>query len=318
MWNACAKFAAALALGLGLFGAGGSLAADFPGKPVRLVVPYVAGGATDVLFRNVAQSLEGALGQPVVIANIAGAGGAVGTLEAATAAPDGYTLGVYQTITEIAQAVGTASFSDDDLKPVALIGDLYLSVIVTGDSEFNSLQDIAAAAKANPGEVSVAVGAAELSQFAAVMLEKALGEDIKIENVGSGAQKRAALLGGHVDAFIEPTSSVLAQHRSGELKVLATLSPERLETTQDIATAREQGVDLVVSLTNGLFAPIDTPDDRVAILADAVEEALQNEEFVKRADELGLDIRFMRGAEFQAHMEETRASIFETAKELGF
>lgn len=292
--------------------------AEFPEKPIKVIVPYSPGGTTDVLVRLTTKYLEKELGQTIVVVNIKGAGGSVGMLEAVQAKPDGYTLGMYLTNTEVAQSVKVAAFTDDDLVPVGLIGDVYLTVTVNGDSPYKSLKDYQDAAKAKPGEVGLAMGQGTLAQFAAAMVEEGLGADLKLVNAGGGAQKKAAVLGGHVEALIEPTPGVLSQHNAGQLRILAILAPERLPFMPDIPTAKEQGVDVVSAQTNGFFAPKGTPADRVKVIADALGRLANNEEYQAKLKEMSLKWRFMAGDDFAKHMAETREAIFATGKKLGY
>lgn len=292
-------------------------AAQYPEKPVTVIVPYSPGGSTDVLVRLTAKHLEPILGQSMVIKNIDGAGGAIGMLEATRARPDGYTLGMYLTNTEVAMATGVAAFQSDQMKPVALLGDMYLTITGKGDGPYQTLSDMKAAAQARPGEIGVAMGQGMLAHFAAAMVEDALGEDLKLVNVGGGAQKKAAVMGGHVDTMAEPTPGVLAQHESGDLKMIAVLAPERLPFLPDVPTAREQGFDIVSIQTNGFFAPAGTPDDRIQVIADAIAQLGDDEEYQRRMRELNLVWNFKGPEEFGAYMEELHQSIQATAERMG-
>ena len=291
--------------------------AEFPEKPVTVIVPYSPGGSTDVLVRLTAKHLEPILGQPIVIKNIDGAGGALGMLETTQAKPDGYTLGMYLTNTEVAMATGVAAFGSGDLKPVALIGDMYLTITGKGDGPYQSLADLKSAAQEQPGEVGVAMGQGMLAHFAAAMVEEALEEDLKLVNVGGGAQKKAAVMGGHVETMAEPTPGVLAQHNAGELKMIAVLAPERLPFLPDVPTAREQGFDIVSIQTNGFFAPAGTPDERVQVIADAVKQLEDDEAYQQRLEEQNLVWNYKGPEEFAAYMEELHAAIQQTAESMG-
>ena len=132
--------------------------AEYPDKPIKIIVPYAPGGSTDVLVRLTAQHLEPIIGQTIVIVNVKGAGGSIGMYEAAKAKPDGYTFGMYLTNTEVSMATGVASFKPEDLQPVALLGDMYLTVTAKGDGPYNNLTDLQAAAQKDPGEVGIAMG----------------------------------------------------------------------------------------------------------------------------------------------------------------
>lgn len=288
--------------------------ADYPEKPIKIIVPYSPGGTTDVLVRLTAKYLEEAIGQTIIVVNIKGAGGAVGMLEAARAKPDGYTIGIYLTNTEVAMATGVAAFSPEDIVPTALMGDLYLTITGKGDTPLATLGDLKKAASEKPGEIGIAMGQGTLAHFAAVQLEDAIGEDLHLVNVGGGAQKKAAVLGGHVDTLMEPTPGVLAQHNAGELKIISVLAPERLPFLPDVPTAREQGFDVVSIQTMGLFVPKGTPEDRIEKISVALEKLGAIEAYQKRLKEINLIWNYKSTEELAEYVDDLRATIQKTEK----
>lgn len=299
------------------FAVAASAQAAFPDKPIKIIVPYAPGGSTDVLVRLTAKHLEPILGQQVVVTNIDGAGGSVGMFEASRARPDGYTLGMYLTNSEVAMATGVAAFKPDELVPVALVGDMYLTITGKGDGPFKDLKDMKAAAEKDPGKISVAMGQGMLAHFGAAMVEDAMGIDLNLVNVGGGAKKKAAVMGGHVDSMAEPTPGILAQHKSGQLRMLAVLAPKRLPFLPDVPTAKEQGFDVVSIQTNGFFAPKGTPADRIKVVADAVGKLANDAEYQKKLEELNLVWNFKGPEEFGAYMKALHTQIQKTAEKMG-
>lgn len=293
-------------------------AAEYPRKPIKLIIPFPPGGSTDALFRVLAVYIEKELNGNIVIINTKGGGGAVGMQQAMKAKPDGYTIGVYMTNTEVVQAVKMAQFTNDDMTPIVLVGDMYLTVTVLGSSPFNTLKDYADAAKQKPGEVGLAMGHGSLAQFVAAMVEDGLGVDLKLVNAGDGAQKKAAVLGGHVEALIEPTSSLVSMHKAGQLRIIAVLAPERLEFLPDVPTAKEQGVDVVASQTFAFMGPKGIPQDVVDKIAAAAQKALQNPECKQKLLNLNLIINFKTGDALAQHIKENHEKIFGVAKKLGY
>lgn len=291
--------------------------AAFPEKAVKIIVPYAPGGSTDVLVRITAKHLEPLLGQSIVIVNIEGAGGSVGMLEATRAKADGYTLGMYLTNSEVAMATGVAAFKLEDMVPVALLGDMYLAITVKGNGPYKSLKDMKADAEKRPGQVSVAMGQGMLAHFAAAMVEDGMGADLKLVNVGGGAKKIAAVMGGHVDTMAEPTPGVLGMHQSGDLRVIAVLAPERLSFLPNVATAKEQGIDVVSIQTNGFFAPKGTPQDRIDVIAEAISKLSGDVAYQKRLKELNLVWNYKSPKEFGSYMKELHANIQKTAEKMG-
>lgn len=292
--------------------------AAYPEKPVKIIVPYPPGGSTDVFIRTVAQYLEPELGQPIVIVNMKGAGGAVGMLEAMNARPDGYTVGMYLTNTEVAQAVGVAAFTNEDFDPACHLGDIFLTVTAMGDGPYQTLEDYRNAAQAKPGEVGIAMGVGSLAQFAAGMLADEMGVELKHVNAGGGAEKKAAVLGGHVDALIEPTPGVIGPHTDGQLRILAVFSPERLDFAPDLPTGKEQGVDLVLSQANGFFFPNGTPEDAVDTFCGAIANLGENEEFQAKMAQVNLIWNFMEGEEYEQFVDDTHAEIMAIGQKMGY
>ncbi len=307
-----AAIGAALALATPVF-------ADFPAdKPVNIIIPFPPGGTTDTVFRTVQPYLEDALGQSVVIVNMKGAGGAVGTQAAIDAEPDGYTLGTLQTNTMIAQAVGLGDYGNEDYVPAASIGFMPLAITVKGDSPIKTLADLKAAAKENPGEIGIAMGVGTLAHFVAQMVENTLGEDLKLINAGGGAQKKAAVLGGHSTTMIDPPPGVLGLHQSGDARILAVFGPERVGPLPDVPTAKEQGVDLEAFQMKGFFVPKGTPDDVIQTIGTALRSLGDNEELQSKLNGLAVSWRCEIGADFAAWVEETRSDVNALAKQMGY
>ncbi len=292
--------------------------AGYPEKTIKIIVPYPPGGTTDIVYRLTAKHLEPIIGVPFVIVNIKGAGGSVGMLEAMRAKADGYTVGTYQTNTEVAQAVGVAAYTDDDFVPVALMGEINLTVTAKGDGPIKSLKDLQEAARQRPGEVGIAMGIGSLAHFAAAAVEDALNVDLKLVNAGGGAKKKAAVLGGHVDTLAEPIAGVLGPHRQGQLRVIAVLGPERFAGLSDVPTAKEQGFDLFASQAKGWFMPAGTPKDRVEIFARAVKQLENDAEYQKKIKALGVGWDYKTGNDFQRYIDETEGWVFDIAKKLGY
>ena len=148
--------------------------AKYPDKPVKIVVPYSPGGTSDTLTRLIAQYLEKELGQTVVIININGAGGAVGWSKAVKDRADGYNLTCYSPAMALLEAIKSATFTQNDFAPVAMVGNVYLTVTAKGGGKYKNLKDYMADAKKNPGKVTLAMGRGTLSQFVAAMVEEGM------------------------------------------------------------------------------------------------------------------------------------------------
>ncbi len=308
----------ALVIGGLTFGMSGVGFAGYPDKPVKIIVPYSPGGASDTLTRIIAQYLEKEIGHPVVIINIDGAGGAVGWAKAKDEKPDGYTLTCYSPAMAILEAIKSATFTQEDFDPIAMVGNVYLTVTGKGGGKYKDLRDYQAAAKAAPGKITLAMGQGTLSQFVAAQVAEAMDVDVNLINAGGGAQKRSAVLGDHVDAMVEPTPGILPMAEAGQLTVLAMLSPKRLPFAPNIPTAREQGVEVVAPFTQGLLAPRNTPKDRIAVISAALKRVAENKEFEKAAAKVSLIIEYGDSSEFAAAMKDARSTILRIGKKLGY
>ena len=243
----------------------------YPSKSIRLIIPYAPGGGSDAIFRPIAMAMERNLGQKIAIVNINGAEGAVGWTQAAKAAPDGYTITILTNAMIVREAMKLANIGIHDFEPIANIGFVDLTLASKGDGPYRDLKSYANMVKKSPDTVTVAMGIGTPSETTAVLLNNAFGSGLRAINVGGGAQKKSAVLGGHVDALIEPISSIIASHQAKQLNILAVLSDKRLAFAPDIPTAKEQGFNVTARLFYGLGAPKGTPKAIIEALAGAIE-----------------------------------------------
>ncbi|MES2248081.1 MAG: tripartite tricarboxylate transporter substrate binding protein [Pseudomonadota bacterium] len=232
----------------------------WPGKPIRMIVPFAPGGATDVVARLVSERLSVALGQPVVLDNRAGANGIIGTDAVAKAAPDGYTLlmttGGAQTVSPSLYPMPYDSIRD--LTPISMVATLGTMIVVHPSVPAKTLQEFIALAKAQPGKLNYAAGSS-LLHLVSETFKLATGTDIvAIPYKGTGPQL-AAVLAGETSMTIDPFTAV--QHvKSGRLRALAVLSRKRSSLLPDVPTLQEAGVSGVdLDAWAGMLAPAGTP-----------------------------------------------------------
>lgn len=311
------KLIGGMTVGLAL--AAGPALAEYPqDNALEVIVAYSPGGTSDTLFRALQPYLEEELGTDVVVRNINGGGGAVGWTQLKNTNPDGYTIGHYSNGMAVLESTGAARLSYSDFDPIAQFGRVFLTVTANADSEYDSLETYVQAAKAAPGEISLAMGRGTLSQFVAAAVQEGIDAELQLVNAGGGAEKKAALLGGHVDAIVEPTPGVFAQSVAGEFNILAVLAPERLAFAPDLPTATEQGYDIVEAFISGLIAPKGMDPEQIQIIADAVERATQNPEYIEKAEALKEVTEFQGPEEFGQTMADAAENANATAAELGF
>ena len=241
--------------------------AAYPDRPIKLIVPYPPGGATDIIGRIVAQKLGDALGQQVVVENRGGAGGNLGAEAAAKAPADGYTLLMGALTSHSTMATlekGKLKYSiTQDFMPVMVVGSVPLVVVVNPAVPAKTLQELVAYGKANPDKLNYASsGAGAPQRMAAEILRKEAG--IKMTHVpykGSGPAM-TDLVGGQVNMMVETVPAALQFIKSGKLRALAVTTPQRISMLPDVPTSAEAGLPTVeVSSTFGVLAPVATPKD---------------------------------------------------------
>jgi len=311
------KVAAALAA-VGMLTATIAAADDYPNKSINLIVPYKPGGGSDTILRPTAMHLEDKLGQNVAVVNVAGAGGSIGWTQAAGAKPDGYNITMLTNALMVKEATSAANIKIEEFDPVANLGFVALTVTASAVGSYQNLKEYYEASQANPGGVGLAMGVGTPAQFVAAQVEEALGTDLKLVNAGGGADKKAAVLGGHVDALIEPVSGVVAQHEAGQLRILAVLSDERLSFLPDVPTAKEQGFYISAGLFYAIGVPQGTPDEVKAKLAEAIQGLEGDAEYREKLANIKFAWDYSDTDDTAALIDREQAATLELGKELGF
>jgi tripartite-type tricarboxylate transporter receptor subunit TctC len=268
-------FALTLAL---VGGAGGALAQVYPSRPVTIIAPFPPGGPSDVLARILSGPLEAALGQPMVIENIGGAGGTIGVGRLARAEPDGYTIGIGQWSTQVVNPI-TYTLPYDvvtDFVPIALLANTPQIIIARKDFPAKDVHELIEWLKANPDKAQAAtVGAAGGAQVAGVYFQQVTGTRFGFVPYRGGAQVMQDLMAGRVDFMFDQAANAITQVRAGAIKAYAVMTPERWHLAPDIPTIDEAGVPgLHVSYWHALWAPKGTPNDIIAKVNAAVVSAL--------------------------------------------
>jgi tripartite-type tricarboxylate transporter receptor subunit TctC len=289
------KYISGLALAA-ILAATGSVQAqqNWPTRPITMIIPFAAGGPTDVLGRVVGQQLSTILKQQVVIENIGGAGGMTGSLRVAQAAPDGYTM--------VLGTVGTHAQNQSlykkpaydvfkDFKPVILIAEVPIALIVRKDLPVNDFKEFVTYAKANQQKMQFgSAGAGSATHLGCVVLNSALGVDIThVPYRGTGPAMQD-LQGGRIDYLCEIISTGKPQIDAGTVKGIAILTKERSAVLPNLKTAIEQGTDVEAYTWNAFFFPKGTPDDIVKKLHDATATAMDSPEVKDRLTALGATV----------------------------
>ena len=300
----CAALIATLA------GPGAAAAANYPTRPVQLMIAYPAGGSTDVAARIVASIAEKHLGQTIVVVNRGGAGGQVGWTDMSRARPDGYYLGFINLPalnTIILDPERKAIFKADTFQPV-INQVLDPGIIwVKADSPYKTLKDLLAAARKMPNKLSAATtGILSDDHLAILMAEEAFpGAAFRIVHLEGGAAQMTAILGGHIDVAFDNVGSVFRRIRTGEVRALAVMDTQRSRFLPDVPTTPEIGFPTVISnSTRGIAAPKGVPAPIIKRLEEVFQKAMADPEHVKKMDEAGLALRIMVGEEYAKYYRE--------------
>jgi putative tricarboxylic transport membrane protein len=306
----------AMVIGVALgVGPRGVAAADFPTRPITLVIPFGAGGASDLIARTFIGSAPEILGQPIVIQLRPGGGGAIGSEVVAQATPDGHTLLFGHTnCNSILPAIEGRSKGPNDLAPVARINTSGAVFLAQPGAPFASLAEMIAWAKAHPGKLTVAsTGAGSAVDFTWKQMARTFDLTLRIVSHDGGAEALVSLLGGHVHAALLALPQSLPQIRAGTVRALAYAGPRRHPDLPDVPTSTEQGFDRGLTVFKGVMAPLGTPRPIIEKLALAFRQMLATPQAVEGIRRLGDEIEYLGPDEFARYW---RAD-FERYRELG-
>ena len=265
----------------------------FPSKPLRIVVPFGAGGAGDLTARIVAAELSQSLGQTVTIENRPGAGGVVAATTVARAEPDGHTLFLMSNGTAVTASLYNNLPYDTlkDLSPVSTLGTFDLAVLVPADSSFKTLGELVAFAKSNPGKLNIgSINIGSTQNLAAELFKSTAGIDAQIVPFNGTPALVGALRGKQVDVGVEILGPALAQIRAGAFRALAVTGKKRSSVLPEVPTAVEQGVkDFQASSWNALAVPGKTPRPVIDRLNKDIVAALAKPDVRKKLADLNID-----------------------------
>lgn len=259
-------------------------AAAFPDQPIKFIVPWPPGGGSDIAMRLVTDALTKKIGQPVVVINRPGAGGAIGIREIAESKPDGYTVGMIGSGAVSAQYLNANANALSDLQPIALFGEEPAALIARADAPFKNLKEFTAAAQAAPGKIRNGNDQPGGAAFAFISLFEH-GLKMKVQKIAYTGYAPAvnALLSGEVQTVSIAVPDVAEHHKSGRLRILGVAGTQRHFMAPDVPTFKEQGFDLIVGSWRSVAGPKGIPQDRLKILESKLVEAMNDPEFVARA-----------------------------------
>jgi len=283
----------AAALLTALTATGSALGADhWPSRPIRLLVPFSAGGANDLMARSAAEGASKVLGQPVVVENRPGAGGTVGADVVAKSQPDGYTWLVSAAgVISNSQIKKRMPFKDEDLQPVVMIGLAPSVIVVPKSAPYKNLRDFVEASKQGAGFNFATAGTGSTPHFVAEMLNVKYGAKLQPVPYKSGSESTTAVLGGQVDGTSEASIIALPHiFKEGKFKALATTWTQRISAYPELSTATEQGFpDLQIAHWAGVHAPKGTAASIMDKFAAAVDKAMHEPATVEKLKSLGIE-----------------------------
>ena len=270
-------------------------AQDYPAKPIRLVVPFGAGGVADLTARIVAQKLGESLGQSVVVDNKPGAGGVVAGDAVAKAAPDGYTLLLMSNGTAVSAGLFKSLPFDTvrDFIPVSTLGTFDLAVVVADNARWRTLGDLLADAKARPGTLNLGtINIGSTQNLAAELFRTRTGADLQVVPFNGTPAVVTALRSGQIDAAVEILSPLVPQIQGKALRALAVMGDSRSHTLPDVLTVAQAGIkDFDVASWNAIAAPARTPAPIVERLNRDIRAALVHPDVRKKLQDLHITAR---------------------------
>jgi tripartite-type tricarboxylate transporter receptor subunit TctC len=269
-------------------------AAQYPDKPITVVVPFAAGGPTDVVARLLGDHMSRTLGQTIIVENVGGAGGTIGMTRAAQANPDGYTIAVGNTGTQSAAPALYPNLKYDPAKSFAQIGITNFTpqaIVAKKSTQASGLKEFIDYLKANSEKLTYGhAGVGSIAHVSGLLFNAQFGlKPTLVPYRGTGPALQA-LVAGQLDYMIDQSLNVIPQVKAGTIKVYAIAAPERLSSLPDAPTTSEAGVDFVFRAWNAMVAPKGTPKEIVGRLADALSKALDDPNVQARYNELGSSV----------------------------
>jgi tripartite-type tricarboxylate transporter receptor subunit TctC len=267
-------------------------ASAYPDRPVKMIIPWAAGGDTDVVKRIFANHFQKQLGQPVVVANVTGASGTVGAREAKAAPADGYTLYSVHDYLHGTYYTGITDINYWDFEPVCRIVFTPNLVGANAKTKWNTMSDLVGDAKNRPGQIPFGVTLGSTTHFFAAFIEKETGAKWRYVSYEGTAPRMTALLGGHIDlGRVDLTQ--MDKVDAGQLKLLGIATEERHPRVPNVPTLKEQGINVVFGENRGVLAPKGTPEAALAKLEDGCGKVAKEPAFLEEMRKQGTDVTFL-------------------------
>ncbi len=290
--------------------------AAYPDRPIKLIVPWAAGGDTDVIYRTFAPLMQEHLGGTIVVANVGGASGTKGAKEAKDSPADGYTIFAVHDSIHSTYHTGVADVNYTDFEPLCLVSSTPSIVTASPKTPWSDMKSLIADAKARPGQITVGATLGSTSHFFPAMVEKAAGLKFKYVSYEGTAPRMNALLGGHID-LAESNLTQKGKADAGQLKFLAIASEKRHPEIPNVPTLKELGINVEYAVNRGLVAPKGTPADVLAKLRSACGKAAANASLVEALSKHGTLVRYLDERGYAKFFQANDAESKEVARDLG-
>ena len=311
------RFAALTAAAAVLAAIGPAAEAAWPEKPVRVVVPFAAGGNSDITARHFQRAIadNDLLGQPLTIVNVGGHF-SIGSRQVMEAEPDGHTFLLIHLALISGEASGLIDFGYRDFEPVAATGELCLLPVVMEDSAYQTLDELLDAAAENPDSIIFGANLGAVNHIGGILLQNAKpGAKFRFVQIGGGAENFEALVGRHTHAAVFAANEWANSFRGGGAKALAYMGAERHEAIPDVPTVRELGYDVEYCMQNWWFAPKGTPQEAVDGFAEVLRRALETDYIREKLDEVLVTPVFYSGEALDEQLDQTWERIEPVAKQ---
>ncbi len=266
-----------------------SIPAEWPEKPIKLILPTNAGGETDGLARLLQRAIadKQLLPEKIVVVNLPGAGGTIGTRRLKESEPDGYTIGIWHSGIVTSKAMGIVDFDHNDFELICMSGYTELLLGVAEGSKFQTIEALVEFARNNPRSVNVSTNVGLPVHLVPLLLAEKAGIEFRFIQTGGGAPRLASLLGGHSDMTMLSTMAFVNFKDSG-LKPLVTFSAKRNPLFPNVPTAKEIGIDIELVEIRAWLAPKETPESILEKIRNAVKTAMQDPELAEEMNSLGV------------------------------
>lgn len=300
-----------------------SYAQDFPSQSVTMIVPFPPGGSSDQAARPLAEALERIWGQTVVVQNRPGAGAGIGMAETAAATPDGYTIVLTNpayTVLPVTDALFDREpmISPDEFTPLGRVAAEPLLIVARADATWDSWEELVSDARERPNEISYgSSGIYGAAHIPLEMLSDAADMELNHVPYTGGGPAITGMLSGDVDLTASAPPVLASQVEAGEMKAMVQTGAERIDLMPDVPTAIELGYEVEYYLWAGLFTASDVPEEAVNALRDGIRQAVEDPDYQKSMEDLGLQIQYLDGDDFADFLDEDAARITEAVQAIG-